>query len=92
MSIVASTTVTTVFVEEGSNVTYETRNESGTLVSELLQCLEGDDIVAWYRIEYDNNGNMVYTSTWTGFEQWWTRDETGKVIHYRNSDGTERRW
>ena len=38
---------------------------------------------------YDENGNLIYFKTTSGFESWREYDDQGNEIYYKNSTGAE---
>ncbi len=47
---------------------------------------------AWYKIEYDNNGNEIYAETNSGDWSKWEYDEYGNEIYFEDSNGYWKKW
>lgn len=42
--------------------------------------------------KYDDNENIIYFKSSSGYESWWEYDEHNRTTHYKESNGTEAWW
>ena len=81
-----------------SAVQFVKRNNLESFPVSMLDQIQGDHEgwVKWIKnkllnteLEFDSDGNLIYSKDSDGNEYWYEYDSNGNEIHYKNSDGYE---